>query len=332
MISIIIPVFNVEEYLSQCIDSIIVQTFSNFEIILIDDGSTDLSGCICDNYAVRDARVRVIHKKNGGVSTARNLGILEARGEWICFIDSDDFLASDFLENFHIEGNCSDIIIQGVELYHNQQQSFIKQVRVENKILEHTDFKQSVANNMLLHLGYPFAKLYRRRLLVDTRIFFNTDLSFHEDHIFVLQILNSSNTIQLVDSISYKYRVFQQANTLSQKRHPWRMLNESAEQMLLCLDTMKDRFLVQNSQYWKSIYSFAYYPKLEAVYELFRTNIDRNTRKNYFKTIIHRDSLNLRFAPLDFKHRLIKNVLASMPYFVIEAFLYLLIKWQDRNN
>ena len=269
MISIIVPVFNVEEYLSQCIDSIIVQSFSNFEIILIDDGSTDLSGCICDNYAVRDSRVRVIHKKNGGVSSARNLGISEARGEWICFIDSDDFLAPDFLEKFHVEGNSADVIIQGVELYHDQQQSFIKQVRLENKILEYTYFKQSVANNRLLHLGYPFSKAYKRSLLVDAGILFNTDLSFHEDHIFVLQILNLSNRIQLVDSVSYKYRVFQQGNTLSQKRHPWRMLNESSEQMLLCLDTMKERFLIKDSAYWKSIYSFAYYPKLEAVYELF---------------------------------------------------------------
>ena len=91
MISIIVPVYNVEKYLQRCIESILTQTETDFELLLIDDGSKDKSGLICDEYAQKDKRVNVIHKENGGVSSARNLGIEKANGEWMCFIDADDF-------------------------------------------------------------------------------------------------------------------------------------------------------------------------------------------------------------------------------------------------
>lgn len=90
LISVIVPVYNVEKYLPRCIDSIIDQTFKNFELLLIDDGSKDKSGEICDEYAKRDNRIKVFHKENGGVSSARNVGLDSAKGEWIIFCDSDD--------------------------------------------------------------------------------------------------------------------------------------------------------------------------------------------------------------------------------------------------
>ena len=92
--SVIVPVYNVEKYLNECVDSILSQTFTDFELILVDDGATDNSGAICDEYAQRDCRVRVIHKENGGQSTARNRGVDEARGQYIIFLDSDDLIAT----------------------------------------------------------------------------------------------------------------------------------------------------------------------------------------------------------------------------------------------
>ena len=98
MVSIIVPVHNVEKYLRRCVDSIIAQTYSEWEALLIDDGSTDSSGTICDEYANRDNRIRCYHKENGGQSSARNEGLEHARGEQIAFCDADDWLTSDFLE------------------------------------------------------------------------------------------------------------------------------------------------------------------------------------------------------------------------------------------
>lgn len=102
MVSIIVPVYNVEKYLSHCIDSILIQTYKNIEIILVDDGSTDRSGYICDDYKRKEDRIVVIHKKNGGLSSARNAGLEIAHGEYISFVDSDDWIAPEFIET-HIQ-------------------------------------------------------------------------------------------------------------------------------------------------------------------------------------------------------------------------------------
>ena len=95
LISIIVPIYNVEKYLSRCINSVLSQTFPDFELLLIDDGSTDKSGYICDGYAQKDSRIKVFHIENGGVSAARNYGLDNARGEWITFVDADDWIDKD---------------------------------------------------------------------------------------------------------------------------------------------------------------------------------------------------------------------------------------------
>lgn len=98
LISVIVPIYNVEKYLARCVDSIVNQTYKDFELILVDDGSPDNSGKICDEYAKKDSRIKVVHKKNGGLSDARNAGMAVATGEYISFIDSDDYVSDDFFE------------------------------------------------------------------------------------------------------------------------------------------------------------------------------------------------------------------------------------------
>ena len=98
LISVVIPIYNVQEFLPKCIDSVINQTYDNLEIILVDDGSPDDSGYICDKYKAKDSRIKVIHKKNGGLSDARNVGIENSNGKYICFVDSDDIIHKDFIK------------------------------------------------------------------------------------------------------------------------------------------------------------------------------------------------------------------------------------------
>lgn len=98
LISVIVPCYNVMEYLPKCVESILSQTYKNLEIILVDDGSTDSSGKICDGYAAKDNRIKVIHKKNGGLSDARNVALDVMKGEYVTFIDSDDYVANDYVE------------------------------------------------------------------------------------------------------------------------------------------------------------------------------------------------------------------------------------------
>lgn len=128
LISVIVPVYNVERYLNQCIDSILAQTYKDFELILVDDGSKDKSGEICDEYVKKDSRIRVFHKKNGGVSSARNYGIDNAQGTYICFVDSDDWVDETYLEDMLKPGDY-DWIIQGIKIndkYRIYKNEFLK--------------------------------------------------------------------------------------------------------------------------------------------------------------------------------------------------------------
>ncbi|MGM9589478.1 MAG: glycosyltransferase family 2 protein [Faecousia sp.] len=115
LVSVIVPVYNVEEYLGRCVDSILTQTYQNLEVILVDDGAKDGSGAICDAYAAKDSRVRVIHKENGGLSSARNAGIDIARGEYLEFVDSDDWLEPDAVESLLREAltNQTELVVGG---------------------------------------------------------------------------------------------------------------------------------------------------------------------------------------------------------------------------
>lgn len=142
-ISVIVPVYNVEKYLRRCVDSILAQTFTDFELLLIDDGSKDKSGEICDEYAKTDNRVKVFHKENGGVSSARNLGLDNAKGEWICFCDADDWVLSEWLQAFSllILGN-EDIIFSGYISIYNE---------IKNKVFIEKPY--SSKKDLVLSLG-----------------------------------------------------------------------------------------------------------------------------------------------------------------------------------
>lgn len=143
VISIIVPVYNVEKYLSQCIDSILAQAFIDFELLLVDDGSTDGSGRICDEYANKDARIQVFHKKNGGVSSARNIGLEHAQGEWITFVDSDDWLDLKYCQILWEE-------VQDVDCFFSRCRYIIK--------MEESKFDILVENIAMIMI--PFKKKY----------------------------------------------------------------------------------------------------------------------------------------------------------------------------
>ncbi|WP_339099687.1 glycosyltransferase family 2 protein [Candidatus Enterococcus lemimoniae] len=169
MISIIVPVYNVEKYLHKCVDSILSQTFSDIEVILVDDGSTDKSGEICDQYVVKDQRIRVIHKKNGGLSSARNIGLDIAVGRYIGFVDSDDYIANDMYEILYdqlIESNADLSCVGMIDVYENRT-SELKQ----NKIIELVDQKQAI--KLVVDgkdiFAYAVNKLYKRDLFNDIR-------------------------------------------------------------------------------------------------------------------------------------------------------------------
>ncbi len=135
-ISVIVPAYNAEKTLHRCVDSILAQTFEDFELILVDDGSKDSSGRICDEYAAKDSRIRVVHKSNGGVSSARNAGLDIASGEYVAFIDSDDYIDNDYLLSFTRYN--ADLIVSGAKTISNN-----KTITIQSHSLNGSIFKSS---------------------------------------------------------------------------------------------------------------------------------------------------------------------------------------------
>ena len=197
-ISVIVPVYNAEKYLRRCIDSVLAQTYADFELLLIDDGSKDKSGEICDEYAQKDARVRVFHKENGGVSSARNLGLDNAKGEWVTFVDSDDYIKSRFLESAIINAH-SDLVI-GDSLWLDAND---KIVACDN--FSFTNLSKEEILEKYLYSGaftVPWGKLYSHSIIANYSIRFNTELRFAEDLCFVYQYLLYVKEIQILDNVS----------------------------------------------------------------------------------------------------------------------------------
>lgn len=200
-ISVIVPVYNTEQYLHRCIDSILAQTFTDFELLLIDDGSKDSSGKICDEYAAKDSRVRVFHKENGGVSSARNLGLDNVQGEWITFVDSDDWLESKGLELL-INASDADIIIGEIMFEKNGTTSFLS--NTSNKTGK--DLYELISTQ-INHSAFcsPCAKLFSANLIRKHHIRFNQSLTFGEDSVFVKYYLLYVNSISNIHELCYHY-------------------------------------------------------------------------------------------------------------------------------
>ena len=194
-ISVIVPVYNVEKYLSRCIESILSQTFTDFELLLIDDGSTDRSGEICDEYAKKDTRIRVFHTKNRGVSAARNLGLDNAKGEWISFVDSDDWVEDDYLRTLFHEAklNKDSIVWQSffIEIEHDARPVEIyKSCEYFDTVLRKPFEENQIIENILnVSNVNVFAKLFNQKTIIDNNISFLEKTSISEDVVFLHEYL-----------------------------------------------------------------------------------------------------------------------------------------------
>lgn len=145
MISIIIPIYKAERYLSKCVDSILAQTYADWELLLVDDGSPDNSGELCDEYAAKDKRIKVFHKENGGVSSARNLGLEMMAGEWVTFVDADDWIASDTLERCSTYFNEYEIVRFSMKMVYDEQDDS----KNRNYIIQSSNSKEEIFSRTL---------------------------------------------------------------------------------------------------------------------------------------------------------------------------------------
>lgn len=200
-VSVIVPVYNVEKYLCCCLDSILAQTFTDIEVLLVDDGSTDGSGAICDEYAQKDRRVRVFHKANGGVSTARNLGLDEATGKWIMFVDSDDKVAPTICERLleYASEGCMPMCMWREGNDENGYRQIVSEL--EEKVV------YPIEEILKIKIHHPYDKIYERNVIVEEKLQFNENVSYMEDAIFNFEYYGFLKSFVVINEPLYYYRI-----------------------------------------------------------------------------------------------------------------------------
>lgn len=200
-ISVIVPVYKAEQYLPQCIESILSQSYGDLELILVDDGSPDNSGAICDQYASKDIRVKVFHKENGGVSSARNLGIEKAQGEWITFVDADDAIEPNTLSKCSTYFDGVDAVRFSMKYVYSEDGK-----QTVNYVLSELSKEEYISKILLRDtiLGVC-GGVYKMKLFKDYNIRFNQNLINGEDWVVLLAVVLLANSIKLLNEPLYRY-------------------------------------------------------------------------------------------------------------------------------
>ena len=235
-VSVIIPAYNVEQYLPRCLGSVLSQTYNDFEVIVVDDGSSDKTSEICDEFAALDERINVVHKQNKGVSIARNVGIEIAQGKWCCFIDSDDWIEAKYLENFNIEQNEDCQLIMQSFIIDNEIDSSSRKV-----VLPDTTFcdPSSVVNFLEkypnVHNGFIWHRLFRLDIIKKNKIKFPLGISFAEDGWFFFDYMRHASKIQCSSSIGNHYIIRKGSLTSKYHAYPFAVYKSLLEQYIASL-------------------------------------------------------------------------------------------------
>lgn len=319
IISVIIPVYNVEKYLCQCLDSVINQTYKNLEIILVDDGSTDDSGKICNEYAKRDRRIIVVHKNNGGLSDARNAGIDICKGEYVSFVDSDDWLDLDMYEIFIskiIEHN-ADIVSCGYVLeFANKKFN----CNLANIIIDGND---KVLQNLFYNKNFPNAvwgKVYNKNIFEKLRFPIG---KIYEDMLIKYDILKKSQKVVILKSTFYHYR--QRSNSIMNDIN----IEKIKEKIAVCEIIIK-KIKKENSLLLPQAYHQLYKHYISVTDDIVNLNISKEQKKyiiNQIKCFIRKNIKNIIFnKTINFKAKIGFLLIAT------NARIFILIRKTFKKN
>lgn len=293
LISIIVPIYNVEKYLNRCVESIVNQTYKNLEIILVDDGSPDNCPKMCDEWAEKDSRIKVIHKENGGLSSARNAGLDAMSGEYLMFVDSDDYIHAKTLEilyNTIIENDCEMSVGRYIKVWDSktEKSEFTHKNYLYDKNEYIKEFSHNLGELLSVNMIISCCKLCKRNVFFDIRFPLNKT---HEDEFVIHKICNNCNKIVLVDEGLYYY----------EQRNGSIMANKTFNLACNAVEAMMERtefFL--NSSYDTDVVNAVLYSSmtlmiweyLETKY-LFKNNAYSNYIKKYYKKLYRIGKNNL---------------------------------------
>lgn len=225
-LSIVVPVYNAENFLQKCMESILAQSYVNYELIAIDDGSTDSSLNILKSFEDRDPRIKVFHQENSGPGSARNLGIRHAKGDWIVFIDADDTVDNDYLKMLVDASQDVDLVLCGMKLFKGDKVIYSRLFldNVEKKSI--LPIEEMFLKLRLYSLSGPVCKLFKRSMIHSNNIFFPIDMNLGEDTVFVYSYLQYANSAYILDNYhGYNVMLSQNDESLTKKVKPREKIN-----------------------------------------------------------------------------------------------------------
>lgn len=285
MVSVIIPVYNVEKFLNRCVDSILSQTYKNIEIILVDDGALDSSPQICDEYAHKDTRVNVVHKQNGGLASARNAGLKVAKGDYILFVDSDDWIKGNTVEellNIAIKNEVDFVRFipvsagypdrpDGTPINFGTEDFMEEGVYNKGKMIKDIYPRLFVTRQLTMGpIVAAWRSLYNRKFLVDNNLYFDEEVKYSEDAIFSAKVVYNSNKFYYIKG-GYYYNYFYNTSSITKsfKKDRWDICK-------ILSSTFKKEF--EN----KKDYDFSKQLHLEDIYNVLNA-LGQNTHIESFK-------------------------------------------------
>lgn len=238
LISVVVPIYNTGLYLQRCIESLINQSYENIEVILVNDGSTDNSKQICDGYKEKDTRIKVIHKKNEGVSRARNTGIHQSSGQYVCFVDGDDFVMQDYVEYLHdLIGEKSEISLT-TDMFGNFSKN-----QVSEEVKEFWTPEKAVESILCYRVPIGcYCKMFKREFLLKNNLLFSSDIFIGEGFNFNVDCFQRANSIVRGNRKVYYYR---RDNELSATT---KFSEEKWVNGIYALDYMKERFIINSEK------------------------------------------------------------------------------------
>ena len=301
LVSIIIPIYNSEKFISRCLDSIITQTYSHFELILIDDCSSDNSASIYDKYQKKDKRNKIIKKKqNDGVTITRNIGLDNAQGDYILFIDNDDYIDKNYISTFIDSINTN----RGYDLY-------------TQNIFFHYEGQDSFIVSDQLTLGGPWGKLFKKEIIEKNKIRFIPHLKYNEDNLFLLDYLEHSESQYNIQYAGYHYIIHNECTSKKLEDN----YSANSKGLIIILERIEKNFFKNeyNRSFAKNRCHFIFLRYISALYSYPFNNI--NNRKHNFYMVIKSAKCSYIFYPNIYKSDKIIKFLIKLKLFPLAFYI-----------
>lgn len=311
LISVIVPIYNADKYLHKCLNSLLSQTVNDFEVILIDDGSTDSSGSICDDYVRQDKRFIVVHKNNEGLSAARNDGIALAKGEWITFLDSDDWLSSPFFEVL-FDNQDNEFIITSYRKWYSNDTSYIE-----------TFEKQSIGLNFLFKednykvgLFTAWGKFYKTSIIKNYNLLFDPKISPGEDTLFNFHYLLYVDRVFVSNTVCYNWL---DSNGLTNRKRSLDCMMYTIDNTMNALNLLESKINIELPiiKYNNIIYLLSRIDIRNSKYMDLYKSICELSPKNYIRDMIN----DISYIQKGKRRKLVDVLFKKRAYFILTMWI-----------